>query len=80
MDVTDSPDMNISSRFPKEMKKWTELKGENSWTLFKVIAEMVEGFEKHAESLMKGMESSPEADPVSWKQGIKVRLMPKVSV
>ncbi|MFZ1716369.1 MAG: TIGR00730 family Rossman fold protein [Saprospiraceae bacterium] len=46
MDVTDSPDMNISSRFPKEMKKWTELKGENSWTLFKVIAEMVEGFEK----------------------------------
>jgi uncharacterized protein (TIGR00730 family) len=27
------------------MKKWTELKGENSWTLFKVIAEMVDGFE-----------------------------------
>jgi len=39
------PDMNISSRFPKEMKKWTELKGENSWTMFKVIAEMVYGFE-----------------------------------
>lgn len=26
-------------------KKWTELKGENSWTMFKVIAEFVEGFE-----------------------------------
>ena len=43
--MPDSPDMNISSGFPKEMKKWTELKGENSWTLFKVIAEMVHGFE-----------------------------------
>lgn len=43
--MPDSPDINISSRFPKEMKKWTELKGENSWTLFKVIAEMVDGFE-----------------------------------
>ena len=43
--MPDSPDINISSQFPKEMKKWTELKGENSWTLFKVIAEMVDGFE-----------------------------------
>lgn len=28
------------------MKQWTQLKGENSWTMFKVIAEFVEGFEK----------------------------------
>lgn len=35
----------MSLRIPREMKKWTELKGENSWTLFKVIAEMVDGFE-----------------------------------
>lgn len=26
-------------------KKWNEIKGENSWTMFKVIAEFVEGFE-----------------------------------
>ena len=28
------------------MKEWTKIKGENSWTMFKVIAEFVEGFEK----------------------------------
>ena len=28
------------------MKKWTQHKGENSWTMFRVIAEFVEGFEK----------------------------------
>lgn len=27
------------------MKQWTRIKGENSWTLFKVIAEFVDGFE-----------------------------------
>jgi len=27
------------------MKQWTKIKGENSWTMFKVIAELVEGFE-----------------------------------
>jgi uncharacterized protein (TIGR00730 family) len=27
------------------MKQWTKIKGENSWTLFKVIAEFVDGFE-----------------------------------
>ncbi|MEM1323307.1 MAG: TIGR00730 family Rossman fold protein [Bacteroidota bacterium] len=27
------------------MKKWTRLKGENSWTMFKVISEFVDGFE-----------------------------------
>lgn len=26
-------------------KKWAEIKGENSWTMFKVISEFVEGFE-----------------------------------
>lgn len=26
-------------------KKWSEIKGENSWTMFKVIAELVDGFE-----------------------------------
>ena len=28
------------------MKKWTQIKGENAWTMFKVIAELVEGFER----------------------------------
>ena len=30
----------------KAHKKWSEIKGENSWTMFKVIAEFVEGFER----------------------------------
>ncbi|MEE9440145.1 MAG: TIGR00730 family Rossman fold protein [Saprospiraceae bacterium] len=30
----------------RNIKKWTKIKGENSWTMFKVIAEFVEGFEK----------------------------------
>lgn len=30
----------------KPQKEWSELKGENSWTMFKVIAEFVEGFER----------------------------------
>lgn len=29
-----------------KMKQWTQLKGENAWTMFKVIAEFVDGFEK----------------------------------
>ncbi len=29
----------------KAMKQWTQMKGENSWTMFKVIAEFVDGFE-----------------------------------
>lgn len=29
----------------RKMKQWTKIKGENSWTMFKVIAEFVEGFE-----------------------------------
>jgi uncharacterized protein (TIGR00730 family) len=29
-----------------KQKKWSHIKGENSWTLFKVIAEFVDGFER----------------------------------
>ncbi len=29
-----------------KMKEWSEMKGENSWTMFKVLAEFVDGFEK----------------------------------
>jgi uncharacterized protein (TIGR00730 family) len=29
----------------KTQKQWSQLKGENSWTMFKVLAEFVEGFE-----------------------------------
>jgi len=29
----------------KKLKQWTKMKGENSWTMFKVMAEFVEGFE-----------------------------------
>jgi len=30
----------------QKLKQWTEIKGENSWTMFKVLAEFVDGFEK----------------------------------
>lgn len=30
----------------RKTKEWTKLKGENSWTMFKVMAEFVEGFER----------------------------------
>ena len=30
----------------RRMKQWTLIKGENAWTMFKVISEMVEGFER----------------------------------
>ncbi|NNE26501.1 MAG: TIGR00730 family Rossman fold protein [Saprospiraceae bacterium] len=30
----------------KKLKQWSEIKGENSWTMFKVLAEFVDGFEK----------------------------------
>ncbi|MBK9272436.1 MAG: TIGR00730 family Rossman fold protein [Saprospiraceae bacterium] len=29
----------------KSMKQWSQLKAENSWTMFKVMAELVDGFE-----------------------------------
>lgn len=31
---------------PQPMKQWAKLKGENSWTMFKVISEFVDGFER----------------------------------
>ena len=34
---------NKHSKHP--MKKWDKVKGENSWTMFKVISEFVMGFE-----------------------------------
>lgn len=30
----------------KETRKWSSIKGENAWTMFKVLSEMVEGFER----------------------------------
>lgn len=33
----------LSQRAPR--KQWTRIKGENSWTMFKVMSELVEGFE-----------------------------------
>ena len=30
----------------EHMKQWTKIKGENAWTMFKVISELVNGFEK----------------------------------
>jgi uncharacterized protein (TIGR00730 family) len=30
---------------PRKMKKWKKLSGENAWTMFKVMAEFVDGFE-----------------------------------
>ena len=36
----------MSDTSKPKMKEWKEVKGENSWTMFKVIAEFVEGFDK----------------------------------
>ena len=30
---------------PHKMKKWSKMRGENAWTMFKVMAEFVDGFE-----------------------------------
>jgi uncharacterized protein (TIGR00730 family) len=30
---------------PRVMKQWSKIKGENAWTMFKVMAEFVDGFE-----------------------------------
>jgi uncharacterized protein (TIGR00730 family) len=40
--ITDKP----AATNQKSRKQWTKIKGENSWTMFKVIAEFVDGFEK----------------------------------
>jgi uncharacterized protein (TIGR00730 family) len=40
-------EMNLTNgHTQRRMKQWTKLKGENAWTMFKVVAEFVEGFEK----------------------------------
>lgn len=36
----------MSDTQKKNVKQWSKIKGENSWTMFKVIAEFVDGFEK----------------------------------
>jgi uncharacterized protein (TIGR00730 family) len=36
----------LDNKLPRPIKQWTKIKGENSWTMFKVIAELVDGFEK----------------------------------
>jgi len=37
---------HVNKHVERKMKKWSEIKGENSWTMFKVIAELVDGFER----------------------------------
>ena len=36
---------NVEETKPSPMKQWSKIKGENSWTMFKVLAEFVDGFE-----------------------------------
>ena len=36
----------MSEKSKQNMRAWTKIKGENSWTMFKVLAELVEGFER----------------------------------
>lgn len=38
--------MSKNKKQAHKQLKWTELKGEDSWTMFKVVAEFVEGFER----------------------------------
>ena len=43
----DTPIIEINNNHTrKQQKSWTKIKGENAWTMFKVIAEFVEGFER----------------------------------
>ncbi|MBI5917123.1 MAG: TIGR00730 family Rossman fold protein [Bacteroidetes bacterium] len=37
---------NLPTKGRQRMKKWDHLKGENSWTMFKVVSEFVDGFER----------------------------------
>ncbi len=37
--------MTEENKIRKAQKQWTQMKGENSWTMFKVLAEFVDGFE-----------------------------------
>lgn len=41
-----TPASSEETQLEPSVKKWTKLKGENSWTMFKVMAEFVEGFER----------------------------------
>ncbi|MBK9737762.1 MAG: TIGR00730 family Rossman fold protein [Saprospiraceae bacterium] len=43
--MSDHLDINANKHELRQLKKWSEIKGENSWTMFKVIAEFVDGFE-----------------------------------
>ncbi len=36
----------MTNAMSNTLKQWTEMKGENSWTMFKVLAELVDGFER----------------------------------
>ena len=36
----------VAHSHQKRRKQWTTIKGENAWTMFKVMAEFVDGFEK----------------------------------
>jgi uncharacterized protein (TIGR00730 family) len=38
--------MQSNNEMPHKQKHWAKLSGENSWTMFKVVAEFVEGFER----------------------------------
>ena len=40
-----NPESTDNHEPKKGMKQWNKMKGENAWTMFKVIAELVEGFE-----------------------------------
>lgn len=42
-------DNHVSSYFTERQKEWKKNTGQNSWTVFKIMAEFVEGFEKMAE-------------------------------
>jgi uncharacterized protein (TIGR00730 family) len=44
-DKTPNGNGNGSAVVPRRMKQWTKMKGENSWTMFKLMAEFVDGFE-----------------------------------
>ncbi len=55
----------------RNMKRWKRLKGENSWTMFKVISEFVDGFERLNEigpciSIFGSARTKP-ADPLYQK-------------
>jgi uncharacterized protein (TIGR00730 family) len=44
--VQQSETNGVSKTTRKSRKQWTTIKGENSWTMFKVLSEFVGGFEK----------------------------------